>query len=603
MNRGAKVNLYFYCFICYLALAFLPASSFAQFILKIKAEDQDSIFVSRNLGLESVFANRDAGTAYITTIPALLRKQGYIGASVDSIQFDSSFAIVQIFVGEKYQWGQINIDSVDEVLLKAASWNRRSVTGQPMDPARLETARQKMLDYLENNGYPFAEIRLDSMEISGGVIGGTIKVNKGPLYRIDSVRNLGNASISSVYLERYLNLEKGSPYNKEQLGKVSSKLLELPFVKEQRPWDLTMLGTGSVLNLYLEPKKSSKIDVLVGLLPANTQLEGNKMLVTGEANINLRNALGSGETIGLEWQQIQVKSPRLNLLFQQPFLFNSPFGVNFNFDLFKKDSSFVNINAQLGAQYTVSSRQSGSVFIQSFSTNLLDVDTNRIKSLRRLPEEADLRSVSMGVSYKLNGTDYQFNPRKGNEIDFSVSAGIRTIKENNVIAKLQDTRDPGFDFRSLYDTMETKTYQFRLNLTAAHYFPVTRSSTFKLAVNGGWVQSPMIFRNELFQIGGYRLLRGFDEESIFASRYGVATGEYRYFLGQNSFLFSFVDLGWIANRSLSRNLKNSYLGAGLGMAFETKAGIFNISYAAGKRNDVPFDLRQSKIHLGYVNYF
>jgi hypothetical protein len=39
------------------------------------------------------------------------------------------------------------------------------------------------------------------------------------------------------------------------------------------------------------------------------------------------------------------------------------------------------------------------------------------------------------------------------------------------------------------------------------------------------------------------------------------------------------------------------------MAFETKAGIFNISYAIGKRNDVNLNLRQAKIHIGYVNFF
>jgi hypothetical protein len=42
---------------------------------------------------------------------------------------------------------------------------------------------------------------------------------------------------------------------------------------------------------------------------------------------------------------------------------------------------------------------------------------------------------------------------------------------------------------------------------------------------------------------------------------------------------------------------------GMGMAFETKTGIFNISYAVGKRNDVKLDLRQSKIHLGFVSIF
>jgi len=155
----------------------------------------------------------------------------------------------------------------------------------------------------------------------------------------------------------------------------------------------------------------------------------------------------------------------------------------------------------------------------------------------------------------------------------------------------------------LYDTIKLNAYQFRVKGSLAHFFKMSRASTIRVAVNGGWFQSPNIFRNELFQIGGYKLLRGFDEESIFASQYAVGTVEYRYLLGQNSFLFSFVDVGWAKNSAASAGNSNNFLGAGLGMAFETKAGIFNISYAAGKRDDTKLNLRQSKIHLGYVNYF
>jgi hemolysin activation/secretion protein len=107
----------------------------------------------------------------------------------------------------------------------------------------------------------------------------------------------------------------------------------------------------------------------------------------------------------------------------------------------------------------------------------------------------------------------------------------------------------------------------------------------------------------LFQIGGFRLLRGFDEESIFASAYAVATMEYRLLIGLNSYLYAFTDGGWVRNKSQVANTTNNFIGAGLGMAIETKAGIFNITFAAGKRNDVPLNLRQSKIHFGYVNFF
>ena len=86
---------------------------------------------------------------------------------------------------------------------------------------------------------------------------------------------------------------------------ISRRLLELPFVQEERPWSINMLGTGSILNLYLKPKKSSQIDVLVGLLPNNDQLESGKLLVTGQATVVLRNPFGNGESLGLDWQQLQ----------------------------------------------------------------------------------------------------------------------------------------------------------------------------------------------------------------------------------------------------------------------------------------------------------
>jgi hemolysin activation/secretion protein len=342
---------------------------------------------------------------------------------------------------------------------------------------------------------------------------------------------------------------------------------------------------------------------LVGFLPASDATVNNKLLVTGEATINLKNSLGSGETIGLNWQQVQVKSPRLNILFNQPYLFNSPFGVNFAFDLFKKDSSYLNISVLLGVQYSLSSNQTGAVYFQNLSTNLLAVDTISIKSSHVLPSEADVRSVNIGLSYEWFNTDYRYNPRRGNEFSVNVSAGTKKINKNASILKLSDPDDPGFDFNNLYDTVTLNAYQFRIKVAAAHYFRLTRASTLKTAIDGAWFESPSIYRNELYQIGGHRLLRGFDEESIFAAQYAVGTVEYRYLLGQNSFLFAFGDYGWARNKVAAIKASHTYLGLGLGMAFETKAGIFNISYAAGQRNDSKFNLRQSKIHLGYVNYF
>ncbi len=56
-------------------------------------------------------------------------------------------------------------------------------------------------------------------------------------------------------------------------------------------------------------------------------------------------------------------------------MFNSPFGLSTSFDLYKQDSTYININLPVGAQYTLSANQNGSVFLQLASSNLLNVDT------------------------------------------------------------------------------------------------------------------------------------------------------------------------------------------------------------------------------------
>ena len=598
MKRTTKLRLSGACFLLSFTLGLYSTKSYAQFILHVSPVDKDSTFI-QSLKLQSSFRSKDQLSKYVDQLPGLLQAKGYATASIDSMILDSNSTRLTMYFGDQYRWDSLRISDNDRKILESLMFTSEK---KPLSLYQYETFQQKVLDYLGNRGYPFAKVYIDSIEItSASQLKGVLKVEKGPLYKIDSFRVYGNARISSQFLQQYLELPNGSIYQTEKLQRISSRIRELPYLQEQQPWNLTMLGTGSIVNLYLQEKKSSQVNVLIGLLPSNEQ--SGKLLVTGEANINLKNAIGGGETIGLNWQQLQPKSPRLNLLFIQPYMFKSPFGLNLAFDLYKKDSSYVNINMVLGVQYMVSSFQSASVFIQSQRTNVLTVDTNLVLMTKKLPDLADVSSLNLGVVYSLNRTDYRFNPRKGTETLLNLAVGTRKLQENEAIINMHDPNDPTFEYASLYDSVETNTYQIRIRADAAHYFPLSRVSTLKTAAQFGLFQSQTIFRNELFQIGGYKLLRGFDEESIFTSQFLVLTGEYRYLIGQNSYLFGFVDFGWMKNAQPEPDIKNQFFGTGLGIAFETKAGVFNISYAAGKRNDTQFDLRQSKIHLGFVTFF
>ncbi|MBL4667825.1 MAG: BamA/TamA family outer membrane protein, partial [Flavobacteriales bacterium] len=141
------------------------------------------------------------------------------------------------------------------------------------------------------------------------------------------------------------------------------------------------------------------------------------------------------------------------------------------------------------------------------------------------------------------------------------------------------------------------------NLNIDYYIPITKRSVIKLSSKNGYIFNENLFDNELLRIGGLLTLRGFDEESIFASLYTIETLEYRYILEQNSYLFLFIDGAYYENDGIDKFISDRPFGFGAGMSFETKAGIFSISYAIGKQFDNPIVFRSAKIHFGFVNFF
>jgi len=568
-----------------------------EYSLIIHPVDYDSSLLKAELNLKTSFLNKQECSQYLLRLPDYLQAKGYISSSVDSIAVSDLQTVISLFIGRKYKSLNLHTNSQGKIYLQQIGWDEQISKNQNLQFSDYKKMSDDLLNHFEDHGYPFAKVFLDSVAITDTTINAALQVDSGFPYRIDSVRMYGPAKISRNFIHRYLDIQPGSPYNKTKLGKIDQRLLELPYLEQSQPWDLTMLNTGGLVNLYLQQKKSNQINVLAGFLPSNQQL-GGKLLLTVDANLQLQNAFGGGENFALLWQQIQPKSPKLHLQFTQPYMFNSPFGADFLFDLNKRDSSFLNINAQVGLLYTISPRRTAKITLQSQQTNLLQIDTISIKTRKQLPDVADVSSLNLGLSYDVSNTDYKFNPRRGNDFSFSISSGNKTIKKSNSITQIKDT---SFNYSKLYDSIRLKTYSLRMNLKGAIYLKTGKQTVLKTGINAGWFESPSYFRNEMFQIGGYRLLRGFDEESIYTNRYAVGTVEYRYLIGLNSNFFVFSDFGLSTNSIIKQS--NSYLGAGGGISFETKGGIFNISYAVGKRNDLNFNIKESKIHFGFVSIF
>jgi hypothetical protein len=256
----------------------------------------------------------------------------------------------------------------------------------------------------------------------------------------------------------------------------------------------------------------------------------------------------------------------------------------------------------LGVNYRLGDKQTASVFIQRRQSIVNGINAASIIQTKQLPQEVDVSSINLGLGYDFNKTDYRFNPIKGSQLFITTSAGTKKIKKNNLILELEDPSNPSFKFEQLYDTVKLSAYQFRVNVAGAQYVQLGKQTTLKLGADAGIYQSVNFFRNELFQIGGNRLLRGFDEESQFVSQYGVGTIEFRLLSGLNSAFFGFLEGGW-GKYPLQKVQSHTYISTGAGLSFQTKAGLINVTYAVGKRDDTDFNLRQSKIHIGFVSFF
>ena len=58
-----------------------------------------------NSGIPEGFSSRSACTEYVNQLPTYLQVEGYVTASLDSIQYDSASARLVLFAGEVYQMG------------------------------------------------------------------------------------------------------------------------------------------------------------------------------------------------------------------------------------------------------------------------------------------------------------------------------------------------------------------------------------------------------------------------------------------------------------------------------------------------------------------
>ncbi len=584
-------------------LLLLPACLMAQgnWHLQLQAQDHDAAFFTKHLKVKERYNSDMQIRKELGAMLLKLYDQGYLGASVDSLELKGDTAIAWLYGGPQLEWVELRPGNVDAPMLNQAEYKDKYFTNKPINYRQLNALLKDILAYNENNGYPFAQVKLDSLQMTDSTLSASLYLQKNQLIIYDTITLDGDPKITRAYIYNYLGIRPGALYNESTVKRISQRLADVAFLVELRAPEVIFEADKAKIRLYLQNRKTSRFDLLIGILP-NNEISG-RVLFTGEANLELQNAFGLAEEIKLNWRKLQTGTQQLDIALKYPYLFSLPIGIDGNFSLYKRDTLFLDIDYEFGLQYLFAGRHYIRAFFHNKATNVLNVDTAYIIRNRTLPQYNDVRNSLFGLEYYLERLDYRFNPRKGQMVRLSAGAGTRRIRPSSTIETLTDPQDPDQTFAFLYDSVKTATVQYKFNWQFDQYWPIGKRSTIKTGIRGGSFISNPVFLNELYRIGGNKLLRGFDEESIFVSTFNVLTAEFRFLLSKNSFFQVFMDAAYVEDRTLGKFRKDFPYGFGGGITFETKAGMFAVSYALGSQQGNPINFRSAKVHFGYYNLF
>lgn len=433
---------------------------------------------------------------------------------------------------------------------------------------------ESILQDLENHGYPFATVRLESIDNGNGNFMPKIIIDSNLFITFDSIVIKGDVKLSRNFLYAYLGLKRGTPYNEKIMQSVVNKLAELPYSEIAREPGVAFVKDKAYLYVYLNKRNTNQFDGYIGLVPMDER--SGKVRLTGELTLALQNLFKIGEQITLNWHSSAQQSQYLQASARFPHLYRSRFGISGKFELDKQDTSYLTLNYHLGIPYTFLNNSYIEPYFNHISSHILstcDIDSDTLYG--------NYNTSLYGLQVNYRHLDYLFNPRKGIDIAADLSAGMRKSEQSNEI-----------------DAKQSQQTAYRLQGSMRGYVPIGKHFVITPSLRAGSLIFGNHYDNELFNISDNRLLRGFNPNDIRATTYLLYSAEFRYLFAQKSFANLFFDGAVYELNSYQRYLFDTPFSFGAGIHLAVKSGIFYIEYALGRQLGNPILLKAGKIHFG-----
>lgn len=477
----------------------------------------------------------------------------------------------------------VNADTFDITFLNSSF---EFLIGQILTQHEFEQSIENILNYFEENGYPFVKVIINSVylkkdEANDKTLADVkLSVQKGNLSRIDKVEIRGNNFTNENVILRELRLTKGEIYSQKRIDEFPNRINRLRFFEPVPPpqYYINSKGEG-VLVIEVKEKPTNNFDGIIGYIPGTK--ENEKGYLTGLINISLRNLFGTGRAAALRWNKFGRNSQELELKYLEPWLLNLPFNISGNLYQRIQDTTYVQRKFNGEIEYLAT---------EDISASLIFGTESVIPTERTIPVFTVYNSsiLTTGLNLKIDTRDDPYSPLSGLLFINSYSFSRKTI--NGPV-------------QFITPDLNTKIDLQRISFDFDIFFQLFSRQVLALSINGRELRGPSFENSDLFRLGGTSTLRGYREEQFLGSRILWTNFEYRFLLTRRTFAFAFFDTGYfLRNAEPERNILKSedfLYGYGLGLNLETGLGVLAVSFALGEGDS----FTDGKIHFGIVNEF
>ena len=259
---------------------------------------------------------------------------------------------VRLYVGEQFRWARLRNGNLGDALLTRAGFREKLYRQQPLRPQEWVRFQENVLHEAENQGYPFATIGLDSLQLTGTDIAGRVVLRRGPAIVFDSIQIVGKTKTKARFLTKYLQIEPGQPFSQQRLRDADRRLRQLPYLQVKAEPEVRFSQGRARVYFLLDDRTANQFDAIVGVLPnPNPGLGQKKVQITGDVTLNLRNIGGGGKGLGVQWRKLDATSQLLDAQYLHPTFFGTPLEVSASFNLLKQSDLFLTTRPRLQVAY------------------------------------------------------------------------------------------------------------------------------------------------------------------------------------------------------------------------------------------------------------